>query len=138
MWGEKYSNVSLGTSYMDKIDPYYVPGQKIYYIRAIGDRTLTAFNRRQRKMQEAWDHLVVQAKEIVDFQGNPITDQLKNTGTLDAEGGIIGSSGTPNTLDVDIPGALWNYRLVYYDHSHGVHNPTYVKALLTNTIASLP
>ncbi len=66
LWGEKYSNVSLGTSYMDKIDPYYVPGQRIYYIRAIGDRTLTAFNRRQRKMQEAWDHLVVHAKEMAE------------------------------------------------------------------------
>ena len=41
-------------------------GQKIYYIRAIGDRTLTVFNRRQRKMQEAWDHLVVHAKEMAE------------------------------------------------------------------------
>jgi hypothetical protein len=31
-----------------------------------------------------------------------------------------------------------NYILILKDHSYGVHNPTYVKALLTNSIASLP
>ena len=29
------------------------------------------------------------ATEILDFQGNPITDQIKNTGTIQANGGIV-------------------------------------------------
>jgi hypothetical protein len=62
---------------------------------------------------------------------------LITNGALNADGSIIGSSDTPNTLAVDIAGALWNYRLVYYDHSHGVHNPRYIKALLTNSIEAL-
>lgn len=33
--------------------------------------------------------------------------------------------------------AVYNYMVVYSDHSYGVHNPSYVKALLNNTIASL-
>ena len=33
--------------------------------------------------------------------------------------------------------ALWNYRMLYYDHSHGVHNPEYAKALVKNSIDAL-
>ena len=43
--------------------------------------------------------------------------------------------------DVDYPtvvaDAYWNYRFVYYDHSHGVHNPAYTRALLKNSIEAL-
>ena len=33
--------------------------------------------------------------------------------------------------------ALWNYRMLYYDHSHGQHNPEYAKALIQNSIDAL-
>ncbi|MFA6610611.1 MAG: hypothetical protein WCT15_07175, partial [Candidatus Omnitrophota bacterium] len=29
------------------------------------------------------------AKEVLDYQGRPITDQIKNTGTLEANGGVV-------------------------------------------------
>ena len=73
----------------------------------------------------------------VDTKQDELKALLITNGALNADGSIIGSSGTPNTLAVDIAGALWNYRLVYYDHSHGVHNPRYIKALLTNSIEAL-
>lgn len=31
--------------------------------------------------------------------------------------------------------AVWNYMVVYQDHSYGVHNPGYTRALLNNSIA---
>ncbi|HLF34855.1 MAG TPA: hypothetical protein VI583_11490, partial [Cyclobacteriaceae bacterium] len=31
-------------------------------------------------------------------------------------------------------GALYNYKIVHYDKSHGVHNPKYIEALLDNSI----
>jgi hypothetical protein len=39
--------------------------------------------------------------------------------------------------NLDMKGAYWNYRLVYYDHSLGIHNPKYVVALLQKSIAAL-
>jgi hypothetical protein len=33
--------------------------------------------------------------------------------------------------------ALWNYKMIYYDHSHGVHNPKYAKDLIRNSIDAL-
>jgi hypothetical protein len=37
----------------------------------------------------------------------------------------------------DVADAYWNYRFVYYDHSKGVHNPAYTRALLNNSIKAL-
>ena len=36
-----------------------------------------------------------------------------------------------------VAGAYWNWAMVHYDWSDGVHNPKFVKKLLENTIASL-
>lgn len=51
------------------------------------------------------------------------------------------ADGTTTVVVGDYPekeaGALWNYRVIYSDGSNGVHNPTYVKALLTSAIAAL-
>ncbi len=54
--------------------------------------------------------------------------------------GIVSATDSPvtGTWTADQAGALLNYLLTLKDHSYGVHNPTYVKALLTNSIASLP
>ncbi len=59
--------------------------------------------------------------------------KLETLGIMDATDHAIAGTWT-----ADEAGALLNYILIIKDHSHGVHNPTYVKALLTNTIASLP
>ena len=46
-------NFILGTTYMPGFNPFYYPSQHAYYIRMIGDRELTVFNRIQRKEENA-------------------------------------------------------------------------------------
>jgi len=43
----------LGTTYKPGMRSYYFPNQKSYYIRLIGDRELTAFNKIQRLQESA-------------------------------------------------------------------------------------
>jgi len=43
----------LGTTYKPGIQSYYLPEQKVYYIRLIGDRELSVFNRIQRSQENA-------------------------------------------------------------------------------------
>jgi uncharacterized protein YecE (DUF72 family) len=50
-------NVILGTTYMPQIIPYYMPNQKRYYIRMIGDRELNIFNRIRRDQNESLENL---------------------------------------------------------------------------------
>ncbi|MFX1378312.1 MAG: DUF72 domain-containing protein [Promethearchaeota archaeon] len=50
-------NLILGTTYMPGIIPYYMPNQKYYYIRMIGDRKLSVFNRIQRDQSSALNDL---------------------------------------------------------------------------------
>jgi len=52
------SKFVLGTTYMPGIKAYYSPNQSKYYIRLIGDRELTVFNRIQRNQQESINDLV--------------------------------------------------------------------------------
>ena len=62
-----------------------------------------------------------------------LSTKLLAVGIMDATGHAV-----PGTWTSDQAGALMNYLLLHYEGSDGVHNPTYVKALLTNTIAALP
>ena len=48
----------LGTTYMPGIKAYYLNNQKIYYIRLIGDRELSVFNRIQRSQEESINDLL--------------------------------------------------------------------------------
>ncbi len=60
--------------------------------------------------------------------------------TLILQQGLMNANGmftVPKTLTAKQAGAVHNYKLVYYDSSYGAHNYPYVKALLTNSIASL-
>jgi hypothetical protein len=41
------------------------------------------------------------------------------------------------TFSADVAGAMWNFFLIGNDHSHGVHNPRYAEALLTNSVEAL-
>jgi len=54
-------------------------------------------------------------------------------GLLDVDGNLVYNV----EYDVVVADAYWNYKYVYYDHSHGVHNPGYSKALLLNSIEAL-
>ncbi|MFX1391110.1 MAG: DUF72 domain-containing protein [Promethearchaeota archaeon] len=59
-------NVILGTTYMPKIIPYYLKNQKRYYIRLIGDRKLTKFNRIQRNQTKSVDHLYNKVIKLIE------------------------------------------------------------------------
>lgn len=54
-------------------------------------------------------------------------------GSIDENGDPIGGA----VVDAIVSDATWNYRYIYYDHSHGVHNPEYSRALLKNAIDAL-
>ncbi|MBN2681684.1 MAG: cytochrome c3 family protein, partial [Bacteroidales bacterium] len=67
---------------------------------------------------------------------------LEGLGAMEAEYDtdgvtVIGYSPLGVTVSADIAKLVWNYELVYSDHSLGVHNPTYVRAILTNSLAQL-
>ncbi len=44
----------------------------------------------------------------------------------------------PGTYTEAVAGAWWNYISVIEDRSVGIHNPTYIIALLTNALEALP
>jgi hypothetical protein len=56
--------------------------------------------------------------------------------SVDVDGGLVIPSNRTVNNEL-IAKAVWNYRLLYYDHSHGVHNPKFAEALLKNTTAAL-
>ena len=55
----------LSTTYMPGFNPFYYPNQQVYYIRMIGDRELTVFNRIQRNQEEAIMDLKNKVKKIM-------------------------------------------------------------------------
>ncbi|MDO9593408.1 MAG: hypothetical protein Q7J19_00290 [Lutibacter sp.] len=54
---------------------------------------------------------------------------------------LIAADGTPIVQTTTIPfkhaQALWNYKTVEEDHSYGIHNPKYAKALVKNAIEAV-
>ena len=60
--------------------------------------------------------------------------------TLLVDMGAITDSGSTvsnQTWPAPVAQAIWNYRTLLEDKSHGIHNPTYAKALLTNSIEAV-
>ncbi len=57
------------------------------------------------------------------------------------DGVLVGYVPAGGYGGIDIPvadaRAVFNYMVVYEDHSYGTHNPSYIKALLKNTIADV-
>lgn len=55
--------------------------------------------------------------------------------------GLIKEDGSTIVQTTEIPfktaQALWNYKTVEEDHSHGVHNPEYAKALIKNALEAV-
>ena len=60
--------IIFGTTYMPGIKAYYIPKQNTYYIRLIGDRELTVFDRIQRDQKENLSDLV---NNINTFKKSP-------------------------------------------------------------------
>jgi len=56
--------IGFCTSYILGQTPYYSDSQPFQYIRLIGDRSLTAFNKSQRKLTTIWDDLVSKVKNF--------------------------------------------------------------------------
>jgi len=54
----------LGTTYMPGLTPYYMQNQRFYYIRLIGDRELTVFNRIQREQKESLTHFSTSIQDL--------------------------------------------------------------------------
>ena len=55
--------------------------------------------------------------------------------------GLMDDEAAPVPTDdvsPELAAAVWSYRHVYQDHSHGVHNPAYTRALLQAGIDALP
>jgi hypothetical protein len=53
--------------------------------------------------------------------------------------GVLTEDGSPisGVYPLTQAAGIWNYRMIYYDHSNGVHNPNYAKALVKNSIEAL-
>jgi hypothetical protein len=47
------------------------------------------------------------------------------------------STSTPLVVPEAVAQAMWNYKLVTYDQSNGVHNPAYAKALLEAALETM-
>ncbi len=69
-----------------------------------------------------------------------IRDKLLAIGVITKktdEDGVVSYSPKPGTVPMVQAQAVYNYFGVKYDRSLGVHNPKYVKAILTNTLEAL-
>ena len=58
------NQIILGTTYIPNVSPFYMQNQNFYYIRLIGDRELTVFNRIQRDQEEAITHLTTKIQKL--------------------------------------------------------------------------
>lgn len=71
------------------------------------------------------DDLLINLKTLLEDQG--IMDTIDNPGYLNV----------PGTYSNELAGAFYNYKLIYEDRSHGMHNYQYTKTLLENSIAAI-
>ncbi|MGB5263343.1 MAG: hypothetical protein WBN28_07055, partial [Lutimonas sp.] len=58
-------------------------------------------------------------------------------GYVKGPNGENASSTNPLVVSAQDASAIWNYKTLYEDQSHGIHNPTYTRALLKNSIEAL-
>ncbi|MFD1314727.1 multiheme c-type cytochrome [Namhaeicola litoreus] len=76
-----------------------------------------------------------------DFKA--LEDLLLAKGYIGEDGYVKGpngenaSSSNPLVVSAQDASAIWNYKTVYEDQSHGIHNPAYTRALLKNSIEAL-
>ena len=72
------------------------------------------------------------AQTAVEERLAELQTALQAAGLVDEEGTVI-----PGTWDEAQATALWNYGLIHEDASHGVHNPSYINALLDASFEAL-
>ena len=60
----KQGNVIIATSYLESVSPHYLADQECYYIRLIGDRSLSKFNKVQRDQNETLNHMEQQIQKL--------------------------------------------------------------------------
>ena len=60
----KNKAIILATTYMPGLKPYYPLNQNNYYVRLIGDRELSTFNRIQRKQDETLQNLFISVEKL--------------------------------------------------------------------------
>jgi hypothetical protein len=61
-------------------------------------------------------------------------DKLLELGLIDEDGSTLVQT---DMIPFKTAQALWNYKTVEEDHSHGVHNPEYAKALIKNALEAV-
>lgn len=110
---------------------------------ADGDHTLAVSYESCATCHESSD----KAEEMVEDLHEEVHDMLFALGAKLSELGvmsptmeeeeIVGYAPKSGKAEAKLAKAVYNYMVVYQDHSYGVHNPSYVKALLGNSLASL-
>jgi nitrate/TMAO reductase-like tetraheme cytochrome c subunit len=80
---------------------------------------------------------VISNTEELQAEVQALLDELK--GLLDAAGITAegSDSSISGTYPAEVAGACLNYKAIVEDRSLGVHNPTYIKKVLQNSIAAL-
>ncbi|MBN4082794.1 hypothetical protein JYT50_00265 [bacterium AH-315-A23] len=68
----------------------------------------------------------------IDGYSTELEGLLKEQGILNAD-----NKAVPGEHPILIANAFWNWKFNYSDHSKGIHNPAYTKALLKNSIEAL-
>ena len=74
---------------------------------------------------------------VVDPLMTQLYDLLVASGIMYAEGTDDEFLMAPGVFTTDLVAAHVNYNAIREDRSHGFHNPAYIEAILTNTIAAL-
>lgn len=62
---------------------------------------------------------------------------ISESGSILGANGGNASSSNPLVIPVKDAQAIWNYKTLEEDQSHGIHNPNYTRALLKNSIEAI-
>lgn len=79
------------------------------------------------------EELVTALQTEVQEKMDTLSARLLELGYMDDEARPVPTDGAP----AEIAAAVWNFRHIYQDHSFGVHNPAYTRALLDAGLAAV-
>ncbi len=87
------------------------------------------------------DHPTLNTTSYYTMLGDALTDYGVYTKVVDSVDGYPDYVNYNIIRDIEINGtltaAMFNHRFLYQDHSHGMHNPWYAKALLKNSLEAV-
>lgn len=87
------------------------------------------------------EHPTVNTTSYYSMLGDALTTHGVYTKVVDSVGGYPEAVHYNINRDIEINGtltaAMFNHRFLYQDHSHGMHNPWYAKALLKNSLEAV-